>query len=488
MKILFASSEVYPLIKTGGLADVSGSLPVAFAELGHDVRIVMPGYQQAMRLAEDVQSISAFSTALGIVEILQGKLPGTTVPVWMVNAPEYFARDGNPYLNDDGHLWEDSAERFGQFCFAIVEIAQNRAGLEWQPEIVHCNDWQTGLVPALLNAEPRRPVTVFTIHNLAYQGVFPYSSFIDLGLPNNLWSIDGLEFYGQMSFMKGGLSFADQITTVSPNYASEIQTEEYGYGLNGLLSHRSDVLSGIINGIDQQEWNSATDSHLVKNYSQDSLALKIENKRSLQDTYDIERIDDKPLIGMIGRIVEQKGIDLVIDAIRDLLALDIQLVILGTGSTEYEQQLSQLATEFPRHIGVKIGFSERLAHQIEAGADIFLMPSRFEPCGLNQMYSLRYGTLPVVRLTGGLADTVVDATPENILAGTATGFVFMEASADALSTAIERAVALYQQKSRWNRLQITAMQQDYSWQKSASRYIDLFEDTHASHTIRPHSK
>lgn len=472
-KVLFASSEVYPLIKTGGLADVASSLPAALCALKEDVRIILPAYPAAMDSIGRARCMATIDLPQGKVRILMGELPGSEVKVWLVDYPPFFDRPGNPYLGPDGSAWHDNADRFALFCKVIVEIAMKRTRLKWKPDIVHCNDWQTGLVPALLSLEEQAPATLFTIHNLAYQGLFPYSTFVALGLPESLWSHEALEFHDQLSFIKGGLVYADWITTVSPTYAREIQTAEFGYGLEGLLSHRAEHLSGILNGIDTESWNPENDPYIKEPYSVRHVAKKQLNKKALQQSFGLPE-SDAVLIGSVGRLVQQKGIDIVLHAMHALLQLPLQMVFLGTGEYEYEQSLLNFADKYPDKIAVKIGYDEDVAHQIEAGSDLFLMPSRFEPCGLNQMYSLRYGTLPVVRQVGGLADTVVHASADALAAGKANGFIISDDSDHDLVKTLMHALTLYEDKLVWKKLQITAMWRDFSWDHSAREYRDLY--------------
>jgi starch synthase len=477
MRILFASSEAHPLIKTGGLADVSGSLPVALAALGHDVRLVLPAYAAVTR-GRRWRKVGELDIPgqRQPVGLLQGKLPGTPLPVWLVDAPLYFDRAGDPYRAPDGHDWQDNHLRFGLFSRAIAALAQGDGPNDWRPEILHCNDWQTGLAPALLAEQPDRPATVFTIHNLAYQGLFPLTALAELNLAGKLWNPEGLEFYGQLSFIKGGLAYADRINTVSPSYAREIRTPQFGYGLEGLLNHRSHILSGILNGIDTDVWNPRTDAHISQPYDPLDRPAKGHNRAALRAEFGLDDTHPGPLFGHIGRLVEQKGADLIVAALEPLLTDGrVQAVVLGSGEKRFEQTLERLAARFPQRLGVRIGYDEGLAHQIEAGADAFLMPSRFEPCGLNQMYSLRYGTLPVVRRTGGLADTVVDATSEALAAGTANGFAFDAASAMELGVALERVVDTWTHPQTWNALMAAGIAQDFSWERSAKQYIAMYE-------------
>jgi len=474
-KILFASSEVHPLIKTGGLADVAGSLPRALADLSQDIRVILPNYQ-SIKKTEDVRFISSVRVNNQDANILETKLPDSDVIVWLVDCPELFDTPGNPYVDEDGNSWANIADRFTLFCRIIVEVAMNRAHLDWSADVVHCNDWQTGLVPALLSIEGNKPSTVFTIHNMAYQGMFPENTFSDLNLPTQLWHPNGVEFHKMLSFIKGGLSYSDRITTVSPTYALEIQTPEYGYGLEGLLSHKHEVLSGILNGMDLNQWNPETDTSISEPYNVDKLDNKIINKTSLQARSSLPVNKSVPLFGLISRLVEQKGIDLVLDCLKEMVDMPLQLVLLGSGDKSVEQKLLDFARLYPKKISVTIGYDEALAHQIEAGVDVFLMPSRFEPCGLNQMYSQRYGTIPIVRETGGLADTIEDALPKSLAKNTATGVSFKQASPGALLEAIKRTMLLYNDKKTWKKIQTAAMTKDFSWKHSAKQYLALYEE------------
>jgi starch synthase len=476
MKILFATSEAHPLIKTGGLADVSGSLPRALKNLRHDVRLVLPNYRGVAERAGALKTVARLSLpgTPEPVRILQGRLPGTAVRLYLVDSPLHYDRPAGPYTGPDGKDWPDNAQRFALFARVTCELAMNRGDVDWAPELVHCNDWQTGLVPPMLSRETDPPATVFTIHNLAYQGLFDWDTFRGLGLPRQWWSMDALEFHDHFSFIKGGLVFSDRITTVSPTYAREIRTTEFGCGLEGLLSHRSQKLSGILNGVDYREWNPGRDERIAKTYTARTLDRKLANKRALQQAYALPE-GDMPVLGHVGRLVEQKGIDLLLEILPSLLERDVQLVLLGSGQPELEAALRAAQARHPTRIGIRIGYDENLAHLIEAGADLFLMPSRFEPCGLNQLYSLRYGTVPIVRRTGGLADSVVDASGEHLAARTATGIQFRNPEPAALLRAIDRGVELYAQAEVWRQLVVTAMRQDFSWTRSAQEYLKLYE-------------
>lgn len=475
-KILFATSEVYPLIKTGGLADVAASLPRALLKLGQEVKLLLPAYSSVLENAKNVgtKEVAQIEVDGYSVSLKQTRLPGTKVVVWLVDIPEFFERPGNPYCGPDGNDWPDNHKRFFVFAKVAELIALDQVNLNWKPTIVHCNDWQTGLIPAQLSLHPQRPATVFTIHNLAYRGLFSYQAFSELNLPSVFWHHERLEFYGQMSFMKGGLAFADYITTVSPSYAQEIQTPEFGCGLDGLMRYRSDALVGILNGIDTDEWNPGTDVHLSYNYNRRTLGNKVKNKLALQEELGLAINPDIPLLGFVGRLVDQKGVDLILSQMKDLLNQNCQLVILGSGFPHYEQALTNIAAQYPLKVAVTLGYNESFAHRIEASSDIFLMPSIFEPCGLNQMYSLRYGTLPVVHAVGGLRDTVFESTEESAQEKT-NGFVFHGATADGLFSAIQRAVNLFQQKDQWKKLQLNAMSKDFSWDVSAKEYLAVYE-------------
>ncbi len=476
MKILFVASEAHPLIKTGGLGDVIGSLPAALLALKADVRLLLPAYRDTRAHCPKAKPVAQIPLA-GLsqpVTLLECTLPGTRVKTWLVDYPPAFDRPGNPYLDAKGQPWPDNAMRFALFARVATALALGQKELKWRPDVVHCHDWQAGLVSALLAGEKKRPATVFTIHNLAYQGLFSHDTFTALKLPPALWSHHALEFHNQLSFIKGGLAFADWLTTVSPTYAQEIQTPEQGSGLDGLLRHRALALTGILNGIDKAVWNPARDTALVKHYSASRLQGKLVNKLALQKEFKLPVNADIALIGMVGRLVQQKGIDLVLTALPNLMKRPIQIIVLGSGDPAYEAALQDQAKYYPKRLSVHIGYDEALAHRIESGADMFLMPSNFEPCGLNQLYSLRYGTVPIVRRIGGLADTVIDATPENIAEGSATGIVFDDAEAPALMHAVDRAIALRQNPRTWKKIIATGMRQNFSWQKSAAEYLSLY--------------
>ncbi len=483
MNILFVTPEIFPLVKTGGLADVSASLPRAMQSLGHRVVVLVPAYRELLVSAQPlgVKLLHVTEQDGHGVRILETRLPGSRVRIWLVDCPSLFDRPGDPYHDLDGRAWPDNAARFGLFCRLAALLAYDAFGLGWRPDVVHCNDWQSGLVPTLLYAKRPRPALVFTIHNLAYQGLFPEREFRALGLHPRYWHPEGLEFHGQLCFIKGGIVHADRVTTVSPTYAQEIQTTAFGCGLEGLLKHRSAVLHGILNGIDTQVWNPLRDTAITLNYAAASLPRKRANKISLQAESGLDTDPGSPLLGFIGRLTGQKGVDLLLGALPTLLAEGAQAVMLGSGDAEIEQALTTLARDYPGQVALRISYDEAWAHRIEAAADIFLMPSRFEPCGLNQMYSLRYGTLPVVHGVGGLLDTVVDASPAAIADGSATGFVFREPAVESLTAAARRAMALFREEPEaWSRLQVAGMRQDFSWRASAKAYESLYTEALAA--------
>jgi starch synthase len=482
LRILFVTAEVTPFARTGGLGDVNGTLPKILAESGHDVRVVMPFYQTVRdgafpmtELLTDLQVPLVIGTR--VVRVWQGQLPGQEessahVPVYFIEQDDFFARPGL-YGTETGD-YPDNAMRFIFFSRAALALAER---LEWFPHVFHCHDWHTALIPAFLRFLPgldsrmTSAASVFTIHNFAYQGVFPSWALAFTGLPFSLFQTDGVEFFGFMNFMKAGLCYAAQLTTVSPTYADEISTPEFGFGLDGAVRARRHALVGILNGADYAVWNPETDPRIEACYSAADLSGKAACKTALLRTYGLPADSHTPLIGFISRLVDQKGIDVLAGALNSLLGLNLRLVILGSGDPRYEQFLSWQARAYPERIGVRIGFDEPLAHQIEAGSDGFLMPSRYEPCGLNQIYSLRYGTIPIVRATGGLRDTVVPFDPAT---GQGTGFLFQEPTPHALVAAVQTALNVFADQTAWQRLIQNAMAQDFSWTRSAAQYIDLY--------------
>ena len=487
LSVLFAASECYPLIKTGGLGDVVSSLPPALRQKSIDVRVVLPAYRDILEKIENLRILCWMEVEGGgevtyPVRLLECPEDILGVPLYLIDAPTLFDRPGNPYHSPDGKDWPDNAERYALFARAVSQMVKKGHESGWQPDIVHCHDWQTGLIPPLLRWEPSAPQTVLTIHNLAYSGLFNEETYRYLNLPREWWNMHNCEFYGSLSMLKAGIMNADAITTVSPSYAQEITTPEYGNGLEGVLLAVQHKLSGILNGIDLESWNPASDIFLTQSYDHNSAQTgKEENKATLLRRLGLDVKDEhltaRPLLGFIGRLADQKGIDLLLDVIPTILQHhDVSFVILGSGARYYEEAFHCLQERYPNRLFTFIGYDEALSHLIEAASDIFLMPSRFEPCGLNQLYSLRYGTPPVVYHTGGLADTVVNATPENLENGNANGFVFYQPTPSALHDTIEYALRLFSQPTSWNRLLQTGMQQEFGWQESASAYKNLYLD------------
>ncbi|MBX9811277.1 MAG: glycogen synthase GlgA [Burkholderiales bacterium] len=477
LRVLFVTSEITPWMKSGGLGDVSAALPAALRAAGVDVRVLVPAFRPLLAEFGGARCVATFTAPGGAMAPARLLAASTTqgVPLFMVDCPEYYHRRGDAYQDHCGEDWPDNDLRFGLLGKVAALIPAARP-VEWEPQIVHCNDWPTALAPVYLRygAAGHRVRSIMTVHNLAFQGIFPAASLARLGLSAEAMSVDGVEYYGKLSFLKGGLVCADRITTVSPTYAREIQSEELGYGLDGLLRHRSGVITGILNGIDTGTWNPATDSCIASTYDSAHIERKAENKAALRRLHALPEEATVPLVGVISRLTWQKGIDLITDIAPQLARLPAQLVVLGTGERKLTERLAALVQAFPRQIVFTAEFNERLAHLIEAGADIFLMPSRFEPCGLNQMYSLRYGTPPVVRATGGLADTVVDCNEAMLEAGTANGFVFTEPDAPQLLAALGRAVATWHDRKRWKKLQRNGMRLDFGWRASAGRYCELY--------------
>jgi starch synthase len=476
MKVLFSTPEIAPWVKTGGLGDVAGALPLALKAAGCDLRVLVPGYpalRRAFPKARQIATLGDLGGQFPAADLLEASGPdGLTF--WLLDCPALYDRPGNPYLDPAGHDWLDNPLRFGLLSRAAARLA-GATPLAWRPEVLHCHDWQTALAPYYLRFhEGGGAATVLTIHNLAFQGLFPASTLPALGLSADDWHIDGVEYYAQLSFLKAGLGHADALTTVSPSYARKIQTDAEGMGLQGLLRQRSAQLSGILNGIDSSVWNPAHDKLLAAPYDREHLAAKATNKTALQRQMGLLERSDCPLFGIVSRLTSQKGLDLVAASGKLLAALPAQLAVLGSGDKLLEAAFRDLAAQYPGNVAVSIGFDETLAHRIEAGADSFLMPSRFEPCGLNQMYSLAYGTPPVVRATGGLADTVVDYSAARLKQGSANGFVFAEATPAAFMRTVRRAAKLWQDPERWQQLQQNGMAGDYSWQQPAARYCDLY--------------
>lgn len=475
MRVLFVSSEVAPLIKTGGLADVSAALPFALRRLGDDVRVLMPGYPQVLRALESFKVDAFFSGIAGFPDfrLFFSVLPDG-VPLWVIDCPELFQRDGGIYQDGKGSDWPDNALRFGLLSKVAAILGSAESPVDWKPEVVHCNDWQTGLTPAYMHFSPGSVPCVMTVHNLAFQGVFPPQMALELALPAESFHPHGAEFYGNLSFLKAGLYYANHVTTVSPTYAGEIQTEALGFGLQGLLKNRSKSLTGILNGIDDSEWDPALDPALSQTYTVKNMAGKAANKRALQKQMGLHVDADVPLFGLVSRFTHQKGVDIVLEIAPQLIASHAQLVLLGSGDATMQNDAMELARNYPGQVATMIGFDEGLSHLIEAGSDMFLMPSRFEPCGLNQMYSQRYGTPPIVHATGGLVDSVVDCNKTTLDKGEATGFVFDDMTPQGLLGCIQRAAMAYHDKKVWSALQLNGMGKDFGWQKSAEKYREIY--------------
>lgn len=480
LRILFVTPEVFPLCKTGGLGDVSAALPAALRVLKADIRLLLPGYPIVLAGLKSKRRVAKFDLQpyFPPATLLSSRLQineSVSVPLYVIHCPELYRREGGIYLDNNGYDWQDNAQRFGLLSKIGALLASDASPLAWLPDVVHCNDWQSGLTPAYLHFHPgKKAASLMTLHNLAFQGNFAPDTVTKLDLPVESFNMYGVEYYGNLSFLKAGIYYADHISTVSPNYAQEIQHGPLGFGLQGLLAERGNDISGIVNGIDTALWNPATDPHLVKKYTSRNLSAKAANKLALQQTMGLECNPAIPLFGVVSRLTHQKGSDILPQVAPMLVNLPAQLVLLGSGDTLLEQQLVTLAQNFPTHIAVRIGYDEALSHLITAGADCFLMPSRFEPCGLNQMYSQHYGTPPIVHATGGLVDTVVNLTPETLASKNATGFHFHEMTVDSFMQAIKRAVDAYHDTKLWRSLQRNGMQKDFSWQASAQAYQSIY--------------
>jgi len=476
MRVLYVTSEIFPFAKTGGLADVSASLPVALKNLGFDVRVLVPGYRQALERASSLRPLRTGVDPAGAGEfrLLETHLPlpRADVPVWLIDAPQYYDRDGGLYQNGSGEDWPDNAQRFALLNHVAASITTDPGHL-WRPDVIHCNDWHAGLLPLLLSASGRpRPATLLTIHNLAYQGLCAQEELAKLGLPDGAFAL--MEFYGRISFLKAGIQTADALTTVSPNYAREITTEEYGCGFDGLLRQRASALTGILNGVDYNIWDPEHDAHLPASYSARWVAPKSDCKRAVQAELNLSALPETPVMVFLSRLVHQKMPDVVLDVLPEFLENGAQFVLVAEGDNGYQAGFRELAARYPGRVSVQ-GYSEEVAHRVLAGADMVLHPSRFEPCGLVPIYGMRYGTVPLVRNSGGMADTVIDVTPEALRQATATGFAFEEPTSEALAICVRRAIDLYRQPIAWRRLQATAMRQDFSWRRSAQAYADLYQ-------------
>ncbi|MGR3218795.1 MAG: glycogen synthase GlgA [Candidatus Anammoxibacter sp.] len=478
MNIIFASSELAPFAKTGGLGDMVGALPKALKKAGHDCIMFLPKYKE---INDEQFSICKIDKQIQVPFL--GNMIDTAIyktyidddiPVYFIENNKYYHRDGIYESNGIEHF--DNAERFTFFSRGCLSAIKE---LKICPDIIHCHDWPTGLIPVYLktiykdDACFKETGTVFTIHNVVYQGVFESDKMEMTGLPREVFNHNGIEYHGKINFLKGGLAFSDFITTVSKAYANEIQTYEFGNGLDGILRHRSSVLRGIINGVDYEIWNPVKDQFIIKQFTGDDLSGKNDCKNDLLAEYELEFKENVPLIGMISRLDEQKGIDLLEEIIHDLMGMNVQMCLLGTGKEKFHKFFNEIANRYKGKVGIKLVFDDSMAHKIEAGADIFLMPSKYEPCGLNQLYSLKYGTIPVVRNTGGLSDTINEYDP---ISGTGNGFKFQEYSGKEFLKAVQCAVETYNDNDNWQKLIKNAMNADFSWERSAKEYLELYEE------------
>ena len=476
-RVLQVAAEIFPWVKTGGLGDVFAALPPALARAGADVRLLLPGYPPLRDALEKSRVVARLGSTFGAatVELRLGRLPGLDLPVYLIDSPYLYDRPGNPYLTPERNDWPDNPRRFGLLGWAAAHLGCGDADRDWSAEVVHAHDWHAALACAHLALHPGpRPASVFTVHNLAFVGEFDPALLADLQLPRSAFAPEGLEFHGKGSFMKAGLYYADQLTTVSPTYAREIQTSAFGCGFEGLLMRRAPALAGILNGVDNTVWNPATDPHIEPRYDSGSLAGKAQVKAALQRSLGLRVDQSHLLVGVVTRLAYQKGVDLLVHAMRTAAAEGVQLALLGSGDPQIERDLTQLARTMPDSVSITFGYDDALSHRIIAGADVVAVPSRYEPCGLTQLYGLRYGSLPLVHSVGGLADTVVDATEPNLQADQATGFTFVNATETALHATLRRAQHLYADPPRWQQVMRRAMVQDFSWDEAAARYLDLY--------------
>ena len=478
MRVLHVAAEVYPHVKTGGLADVLGALPVAQARLGIDTQLLLPGLPGLRAGLEAPRIVADIGPAFGAarVRLLHGRLAQLDLPVWLIDAPLLYTRAGNPYHRDDGSEWPDNLQRFALLGWVAAQLCSGALDPDWTPDILHAHDWHAGMACAYLAAHAAQARSVFTVHNLAYQGLFPHQDGALLGLSSRFMSSAGLEFHGQLSFMKAGLKFADRITTVSPRYAQEMATPEFGHGLDGVVRARAAVVSGILNGIDTATWDPATDPALSCRYDAGSLAGKARCKGALQVEAGLAVNGDAPLLLALSRLTHQKGLDLLLAVLPDWLALGGQLIVQGSGDPELQRAFVEAAQAYPGQVAAFIGYDEERAHRLIAGADLIAVPSRFEPCGLTQLYALRYGTLPVVRRVGGLADTVREhaSVGAQVSAASANGFVFEHDDARSLMQALQRAAGAWRDPVRRRGLQGAGMGEDLSWTGPAQAYASLY--------------
>ena len=482
MRVLFATSEAYPLIKTGGLADVSGALPKAISQLAEfkgDIKLLIPGYSAVLAKLINMQTTATIEILGEVCTLITGNMPDSGLTIIAIKNASLYERAGGPYSDENGLDWADNALRFGVLSRVASLLCSAQSPISnWLPDLIHCNDWQTGLAPAYMKlVDHAKTKSIQSVHNLAFQGCFDASWLTKLELPAEHFNINGFEYFEQISFLKAGLFYADLLSTVSPTYAQEIQTKQFGFGLEGLLQSRAADLTGIVNGIDTQEWNPATDVHLIKHYSKSRITGKQTVKRALQQQLGLQIDANAPLLGIVSRLTYQKGLDVLPEIMPQLVKQGCQFAILGSGDKALEAHFNELAESFPNQVSMNTGYHEHLSHNIMAGSDIFIMPSRFEPCGLNQLYGLAYGTPPIVSLTGGLADSVCDTNELSLKNNSATGFVVKNVNYGSIFVTIQRAIKVWNDKKTWRKIQKNGMQRDISWDSSASAYLELYKKT-----------
>jgi starch synthase len=471
LRALSVASEAYPLVKTGGLADVAGALPAALASNGVALTTLLPGYPAVLDALETSAAVHRYDSLLGVAAaLLRGTAAGLDLMV--LDAPELYAREGGLYSMPNGKDWPDNWRRFGALGRAAADIARGTGGLH--PQIVHAHDWQGAMAAAYLRYGSKSVPSVVTVHNIAFPGWFPAEVFPSLGLPPEAFSIEGVEYFGGVGFLKAGLQAADAITTVSPTYAEEIRTPEFGMGFDGLIAARRGRVHGILNGVDTGVWNPASDPHLAVTYDASALHKRRYNRRAVEMAFGLLP-GDEPVFCVVSRLTAQKGMDVLAESVDTLVTLGTRLVVLGTGDRKLENAFRAAAARYPGQIGVKIAYDEALSHLLQGGADAILIPSRFEPCGLTQLYGLRYGCIPVAARTGGLADSIVDANEAALAAGTATGFLFNDVTADGLSGALRRAVVAHRNPESWRAMQEHGMKADFSWRRSGRTYAELYK-------------
>lgn len=477
MRVLHVAAEVYPLVKTGGLADVVAALPVALAQQGADVRLLLPGYPAVLQSVQGARVVIDIGACFGAlrVRLLLARMPGSRLPVYVIDAPYLYRRNGSPYQDNQGEEWPDNLQRFALLGWVAAHLAGEDADPQWAPDIVHAHDWHAALACAYIAEHPPTPAcTVFTVHNLAFQGLFPMHDWPSLGLATRLTSPAGLEFHGQLSFMKAGLKFADHVTTVSPTYAQEIATVEFGCGLDGVIRGRGHSVTGVLNGIDDAVWNPATDPAIAMRYDAERLQGKTACRQALQRELGLDADDEALLVTVVSRLTAQKGLDLVLAALPELLRAGVQFAVQGTGEPALEAAFGMAMLAHPGRVHVHVGYDEARAHRLIAGADAIAVPSRFEPCGLTQLYGLRYGSLPIVRRVGGLADTVVDHGEPDAEAPGSTGFAFDAATPTAFKRCVLRAAMRKRNGAAWQAMVGTAMAQSLSWRGPAAEYLALY--------------